>query len=213
VLIFALGLLWIDDPLFAQDNTESCRDLTCNKNIRLVYDHLYEVRIPQKEFDIIAHSPDQEKSHWCWAASLQMLFKLIGINKNQSDIVREVHRSLENKPATPREMVKYINGWHTNEHGKKVLLFSTIEYFIPQIIFDLANGFPVILDMKVDSSNNHAYLITSAQFLDFFNKTPLLMSVTARDPWNGNPKFTIFSLDEISKKAHLIIGVREYAPE
>ncbi len=132
---------------------------------------------------------------------------------NQADIVRKVHQKVDNTPATPKEMVKFINGWHKNDNGQNILLFSYIEYFIPQIIFDLANGFPVILDMKVDRKSNHSYLITGAKFLYFDNKPPILTSVTARDPWKGNPKFKIFNFDTLSGHAHLIIGVREYIPQ
>jgi hypothetical protein len=146
----------------------------------------------------------QRSDNWCWAASLQTIILFHGAPVNQEQIVARAFGRLIDRPASPVEIAKTVNGWRL---GNRVVRAEYDQLPITglRIRQELENDQPGILGLRnPDGNGGHAYVITSILYrvVPGANGQPMMvpLSVTLRDPWPTSKNFQTLAWEDVKAR-------------
>ncbi len=153
-----------------------------NENAALRY-----AGIASNQLNYIASS--QENSQWCWAASIQMVFRYYGIGITQSQIVSRTYGTdhwgnLPDWPASLQTIHNNLNNWSIDNNGHYYEVSAEMGTGMPSPAFlveELSNGNPVILGYNT-GQGGHAVVITALSYIPT-DYGPQVQSIIVRDPW------------------------------
>jgi len=145
------------------------------------------VGIASNQLNYIASS--QENSQWCWAASIQMVFRYYGLNITQSQIVSRTYGTdnwgnLPNWPASLQTIHNNLNNWSVDNNGQYYEVSAEMGQGSPSPTFlveELTNGRPVILGYNT-GQGGHAVVVTALSYYPTAYG-PQVQSIIVRDPW------------------------------
>ena len=131
----------------------------------------------------------QQKSQWCWAACISMLFTYYGHPVSQRRIVEEVYGNPVNMPAKAGiVMARQLNREWVDDRGKSFTSTLTAVYDFAYKVFaiedrrlidELDSNHPLVI-----GAGHHAMVLTSVQYYRT-PKGPRLISGGVFDPWPG----------------------------
>ncbi|NVK20608.1 MAG: C39 family peptidase [Methylocystaceae bacterium] len=134
---------------------------------------------------------NQKMSQWCWAASIQMVFRYYGYHVSQPDIVRETYGHVGNIPA--------VTGLAISRNLQRSWKDSFGNYFSVEIegLYDFDLGITNISDSQIISAMNserpivigttsHAMVLTAVAFDRKFDP-PRIVNIGFADPWPYGP--------------------------
>jgi len=134
---------------------------------------------------IEAYDP-QHMSQWCWAASIEMVFRYYGYQVSQQTIVQQTYGFVGNIPAvTGMAITRNLNRTWTDETGRRFRVSvrglydadaNILGITDPQIVNALMNEQPLLF-----GNRSHAMVLVSVAY------TPMqIVNVGFADPWPGN---------------------------
>lgn len=152
---------------------------TCQSSIK-------EVGIPDNQF--FAHA--QEKTNWCWAASVQMILEYYKIYKTQNEIVERTfgkgyNGEVPNLGGSIQTISSNLNKWDVDYLDRPSEVKSVFYSHPPnseELIEFLSNKQPIYLSYKSGLSTNHAIVITGCNYTQDANNRKVT-EITVRDPW------------------------------
>jgi len=125
----------------------------------------------------------QQKSNWCWAACLEMVFRYHGLEVSQETIVEETLGDDRNLPGSPGEILENLNRTWTVDDDDYTVEADTYTVTPGTVAQDLANDFPLII-----GSMGHAMVLTGVQYYRRFDSYGNIVGAVVRDPWPGRGK-------------------------
>ncbi len=150
--------------------------------------NLLYVGIPRESFDFYAAT--QEKSEWCWAASLQMIFNYYGVDITQDQIVERTYG--DDRSGNPPDwsgtldvITENLNNWNVDNNGRKYVVSATVNYGAPTPLYlvqELKAQHPVLIGYRSGPNSSHAVVITACSYIQTYNG-PYIQSIVVRDPW------------------------------
>ena len=104
----------------------------------------------------------QETELWCWAASIEMIFRVAGVPWSQTDIVNAVKGFPKLETGSPQEMTLFLNGWGFSYNGQSWRGES--KYYsgaMPATILidEINSGRPVIMALRTGGMIEHAVVV------------------------------------------------------
>ncbi|MBL7997097.1 MAG: hypothetical protein JNL32_00525 [Candidatus Kapabacteria bacterium] len=131
----------------------------------------------------------QRNSMWCWAASLNMIFRHYGLALPQELIVKRTFGTdrygfLPNKPGDLMHITSHLNNWGLDRRGKHYTVKSVLMPGAPPldvIVEELMNQRPVLLSYQSRPRMNHAVVITGAELIPQGNSL-VMTTLVVRDP-------------------------------
>ena len=142
------------------------------------------VGIPSAKFNYFASS--QEKSQWCWAASIQMVLNYYGVAITQSQIVQRTYGSnLVNWTGSFQAITANLNNWSVDNKGKAYTVTASLNWGAPHptiLIQQLSQGRPIILAYASGPNSGHAVVITGVTYVNTY-QGPYIQTIIVRDPW------------------------------
>ena len=135
------------------------------------------------------HYAAQQDSLWCWAASLQMIFRHYGIRLSQERIVSEVFGttpwgSAPNKAADFLHITRCLNRGGVDQNGRRYHVRSHLLAGAPDtavLAEELAAKRPVLLSYQSRPNMNHAVVISGME-LSASPQGLLFQRMMVRDP-------------------------------
>jgi len=151
---------------------------------------IYYVGIPGSKFNYV--SATQEKAHWCWAASIQMVLNYYQIDISQKQIVertygKNMHGELPNWAASISTIHSNLNNWSVDNKGKTYIVNAQFGKGTPEPFFlieELSQNRPVIIGYQTDMGG-HAVVVTALSYYEG-NLGPVVRSLVVRDPLPSN---------------------------
>jgi hypothetical protein len=138
----------------------------------------------------------QERSEWCWAASVSMICKFHGFNLSQPRIVQQMHGSLINKPGDDKLLTNALNRVWDDDDGQPLRTSAVV--FSPmldkfdvdnrRVLDDLKNDFPLLCGAR-----KHATVVARADYYDGPDGRPLVFQVHVIDPYPGAAKPPLYA--------------------
>ena len=128
----------------------------------------------------------QERSQWCWAACLEMVFTYWRHPVPQEEIVRRTWGADVNMPAQPYQIVRDLNrAWVDSDGNNFRVAGDVFSANATTAAYDLADDCPLIV-----GSLGHAMVVTAITYQGMPNpySAANVVSVTVRDPWPGMGK-------------------------
>lgn len=122
----------------------------------------------------------QHASEWCWAASIEMVFRYYGHNVSQERIVAETWGGIVNLPATsPLVILRDLNRPWTDDDGNSFRVSGT-SYGANAVTAaqDLAQDMPLII-----GTLGHAMVLTALSYNRDVYGRGAVTSAVVRDPW------------------------------
>lgn len=151
---------------------------------------IYYVGIPGTKLNYI--SATQEKAHWCWAASIQMVLNYYDIDITQQQIVKRTYGNdmfgdLPDWAASIETIHSNLNNWSVDNKGKTYIVNAQYGNGAPEPFFlieELSNQRPVIIGYQSEFGG-HAVVVTA---LSYYESAlgPVVRSIIVRDPLPGN---------------------------
>jgi hypothetical protein len=142
--------------------------------------------VPEDQLQL--HYAIQQRTEWCWAASISMLFSCYGYEVSQERIVDEAYGSPVNMPAQSITMSLEMNRDWTDDGGKRfssrVLRAFDFNAGVqtinnPFIIGQLERSHPLVI-----GANRHAVLLTRLEYIGG-SMNPTILGGGVLDPWPG----------------------------
>lgn len=123
----------------------------------------------------------QHMSQWCWAASIEMIFRFYGYVVPQADIVRLAWGSPVNLPGSVAQLLGSLNLVWIDAHGRRFRVESRLYGPNPMpAILDLQRNWPLIV-----GTMRHAMVLTSLVYdVDNWDRVAV-RAARVRDPWPG----------------------------
>ena len=126
----------------------------------------------------------QNKSQWCWAACIQMVFGYYGHPISQTRIVEETFGQIVNMPAQSGQILSALNRQWIDDNGNTFTssgnAFGANHVTAAQY---LADNKPLII-----GTQGHAVVLTAVRYLrDQYGKGRIIDAIV-RDPWPGRGK-------------------------
>lgn len=125
----------------------------------------------------------QQRSEWCWAASISMLFAFHGHKVSQQRIVEETWGAVTDMPGQPAQIMSDLNRNWKDDNGvffrsqgdmRSVNIYTAVE--------DLKNDEPLII-----GALGHATVLTAITGdINMTTGAWQIAEVIVRDPWPGN---------------------------
>ena len=138
--------------------------------------------IPSDDMEVVYAS--QERSQWCWAACIEMVFTFWGHPIDQEEIVGRTWGRIVNMPAQPQQIIAALNRSWTDNNGRRFRpygdVFSATGATAAQ---DLASGMPLII-----GSMGHAMVLTAISYNRAQSSQGQVTGALVRDPWPGRGK-------------------------
>lgn len=146
------------------------------------------VGIPRNQMNYVAAG--QQRSQWCWAASIQMVFNYYGVALAQEDIVRRSYGSdpwgnLPDWPGSFQTITANLHNWGFDRRGQRYIVNTRVGMGAPPagwLVQEMAQGHPVILAYSNGNGSGHAVVCTAVNFTNTYNG-PIIHSIVVRDPW------------------------------
>lgn len=132
---------------------------------------------------------EQNKSQWCWAASIQMILSCYGVSISQEEVVKRSYGSYEdgklpNWPGSFQTITANLNNWSIDDRGKFYKVTSSLGVGPPTpsiLVEELQNQHPVLLAYMNTPNSGHAVVATGASYTpSYFG--PVVQTVIVRDP-------------------------------
>lgn len=131
----------------------------------------------------------QKLNQWCWAASLEMVFRYHGMAIDQKEIVLQNYGALINLPASPQQLFANLNRVWRTSNGEFEVRSDFFSCTPDLAAHDLNAEFPLIL-----GTMGHATVLTAMTYLrNPFNGSGQPQQLTVRDPWPASPGRRILS--------------------
>lgn len=145
--------------------------------------------IPSAEMQMVYAA--QRQSQWCWAASLEMIFRYYGMPIRQEQIVRETFGQEINLPARKEVILGNVNRtWIAR--GRHFRVSSDFTTITPDVAaWELMEKRPLIV-----GTMGHAMVLTAMTYQRAMNGAGQPVQVLVRDPWPGNGGRRALSLTE-----------------
>lgn len=145
--------------------------------------------IPAEEMN--SHAASQEKSEWCWAASIQMALSCYDVDVPQEQIVDRTYGhgwdgDPVDHPGSDDAITRNLMGWGVDHGGKQYVVGCIAGKGVPNaagLLNVLSQKHPVILALaNPGAGGGHAVVCTGAYFVDTpFG--PQIQAIMIRDPW------------------------------
>ena len=133
----------------------------------------------------------QHMDQWCWAASIEMVFRYYGYVVPQERIVRETWGDIVNQPADAPTILKNLNRVWIDEQGKRFRATGDVSSSnIITAAQDLSGDMPLIVGTQM-GGGGHAMVLTSLVYWcagwngQMWSQCGITSAVV-RDPWPGN---------------------------
>lgn len=135
--------------------------------------------IPSKDIQTVYQS--QNRSQWCWAACLEMIFRYHGMPIRQEQIVTETFGAQVNLPAQESIILQNVNRqWFVR--GRWYLVRSDFTTITPDVAaWELKDRRPLIV-----GTMGHAMVLTSMSYQRAVDGAGRPFQVVVRDPWPGH---------------------------
>lgn len=128
-------------------------------------DEFVAVGIPTDR--MVESAAEQIGQNWCWAACIQMVLSVKGVECDQAEVVRKTFGQLADLPGGPQEIVSNLSGWF-NGGSRRTLLVASGFAGPPQagmLYSYLRSRTPVILGVNYPGASiGHAVVVTGAVF-------------------------------------------------
>ena len=181
------GALGLSFPL------NSFSEIQCSQP--LVYPNGYalqncSVGIPSGALSFVAAR--QQNTQWCWAACIQMMFRMYGYDLPQYVLVQETWGGIVNMPAYPNQILAALNRIYVDSSGRR--FSATGDAFTVNIstaIQDLSNRSPLIV-----GALGHATVLTALNYTQSNAGELQVTSAIVRDPWPESPSRRTLSPQE-----------------
>jgi hypothetical protein len=134
--------------------------------------------------ELIPVTAPQKMPEWCWAASIEMVFRYYGFRVPQERIVKETWGDVVNMPAEPAQILQDLNRQWTDE-DKKTFTASGESYDANPVTAsqDLAQNMPLII-----GTLGHAMVLTELLYVRDAAGHGEVRQATVRDPWPNRGK-------------------------
>ena len=148
----------------------------------------FTVGIPTNQMNYFAAG--QEKSQWCWAASIEMVLNYYGVDIAQKQIVartygRDPFGQLPNWTGSIQTIHRNLNNWGIDNFGYPYTVMAQMGNGAPSptvLINELSNGRPVIIGYRTGPNSGHAVVVTAVSYVPTASG-PYIQTITVRDPW------------------------------
>ena len=127
----------------------------------------------------LVYAVGQQKTQWCWAACIEMVFGYYGLRLSQSTIVKQTWGKIVNLPAQPNTILANLNRTWKDSNNRRYLV-SGNSYSANHVTAaqDLASNMPLII-----GTQNHAMVLTAVHYnRDQFGNGQIVKAIV-RDPW------------------------------
>lgn len=125
-------------------------------------------------------STSQEKSMWCWAACIEMVFSYWGYTVPQERIVQNTWGSLVNFPGTPYQILANLNRGWTDESGQPFgVSGNAVGTTAERASYFLGTNSPLII-----GTHGHAMVLRSMKYTGGMYGVSM-DSAEVLDPWPG----------------------------
>lgn len=123
----------------------------------------------------------QHMSQWCWAASIEMVFRFYGYVIPQAEIVRQAWGTPVNLPGSLTQVLGSLNRNWIDQFGRPFRVESRPYSPHPMpAILDLQRNWPLIV-----GTMRHAMVLTSLVYdVDNWDRVAV-RAATVSDPWPG----------------------------
>ncbi|HEX7856717.1 MAG TPA: papain-like cysteine protease family protein [Sphingobium sp.] len=157
----------------------------------------------------------QNCEQWCWAASIETIYKHWGFNAPQEAFVKayvgtNYAGDLICAPASYDMMVRAVNSTLQDEGGNQfagksfvAMDENTDTRYNPAwwsiLQAELSAGRPLLAAYKTGATTGHAVVLTHVRVRNYGNPylPAQLLGMTARDPWPYSPNKRFLSLSEV----------------
>lgn len=134
----------------------------------------------------------QNNSQWCWAACIQMMFRVYGYDLPQELLVQQTWGALVNMPAQPEQIMRALNRTYVDRAGRRFrAVGDAFSVNLATAIDDLSNNSPLIV-----GALGHATVLTALNYTESNVGERQVTSATVRDPWPDNPSRRTLSPQE-----------------
>jgi hypothetical protein len=161
----------------------------------LVYSNGYAIQncsagIPSGVLSFVAAR--QENTQWCWAACIQMMFRMYGYDLRQDLLVQQTWGNIVNMPAYPNQIMSALNRTYIDSSGRRFTASGdAFTANISTAIQDLSNRSPLIV-----GALGHATVLTALNYTHSNANELQVTSATVRDPWPQSPSRRTLSPQE-----------------
>ena len=159
-------------------------DITCYPPVTNAYGYSVQncdVGIPSHLMHYVAAM--QEQDQWCWAACIQMMFRVYGYDLPQHQLVQQTWGSIVNMPAYPEQIMAALNRGYVDTRGRPFWAYGdAFTVSIATAIQDLANRSPLIV-----GALGHATVLTALNYTQSNAGELQVNSAIVRDPWPTSP--------------------------
>jgi hypothetical protein len=159
-----------------------------------------------------AETVRQLRPHWCWAACIQTIFAVHGLDVAQDAIVHKVFGNDIDRSANAPQIMSAINGEWTAVNGSKfqasgmVLWNHVVSFERPNALQlaadELGKGNPLIF-----ATEGHSMVLTAMTYREDTGGKVIIDSLTVRDPWPTAPNRRVLREDEV-RNSGLLCAVR-----
>ncbi|WP_375177277.1 papain-like cysteine protease family protein [Marinobacter mobilis] len=134
----------------------------------------------------------QQNSQWCWAACIQMVFRVYGYDLPQEQLVAQTWGRLVNMPAYPGQIMQALNRSYIGRSGRRFRASGDVlSVNVNTAIADLSNRSPLIV-----GALGHATVLTGLSYTESNIGERQVSSAIVRDPWPGKPSRRTLSPEE-----------------
>jgi hypothetical protein len=132
----------------------------------------------------------QQKSEWCWAASIQLALSCYKIHVSQADIVARTYGTgwdddPVNHPGSDDAITKNLSGWGIDSAGHHYAVGCFAGEGPPNaagLIAVLKKKYPVLLAIDNGGGGGHAIVCTAVSYVDT-PAGPVIQNLIVRDPY------------------------------
>lgn len=133
----------------------------------------------------------QHLSEWCWAASIEMVFRYYGHRVPQEVIVQQTWGGIVNMPAGPGQILADLNRPWVDADGEQFAVTGDIlSANAVTAVQDLASDMPLII-----GTGGHCMVLTALQYAVYVGGPVQIISAVVRDPWPGRGKRNLTLLE------------------
>ncbi len=146
----------------------------------------WDVGISMTAATAMAMTITQYATQWCWAASIETVFRLWGYRVHQLRIVQQTWGTIVNMPANTERILYDLNRTWIDDTGKRFLVQSYIRPTVSDIASDLRNNRPALLGYHNPDGTGHAVVLTALRYYTYYpSRSTAVLSETVHDPWPG----------------------------
>jgi len=168
---------------------------------------VFAAGIPTEQFQFFVAR--QQRTNWCWAASIQMVLNFHGLVVSQDQIVARVFGSNVDAPADPSQILASLSGWAFQINGRPASVSaSPVVFQGSDIVSDLVFHWPLIVGVQNPTGEGHIYVLTAVTYSVGPGNQPLFISATLRDPWPTNPSRIEVPWTEFAPRVGFVARVR-----